>query len=129
MAFFLRQLVLALVFVLAMKFFEWLFLRLKTIHDLHRLMRRVTEFQYSRFPCQTLDGKLIHLVKEAVELRCCNGEDPSEFADVLLLLLGAADLKGMTLSDIIRAGHSKMDINEKREWLPADSNGCFHHKP
>lgn len=128
MNFFYRTMLLGLVYFFATLFFQWAFLRLRRIAALYQLIKRVKAFQYSRFPNQTLDGKLVHLVKEAVELRICGGADRLEWADVFLLLLGAADLNGMTLADLVEAGHSKMDINEKREWLPADSNGCFHHK-
>jgi hypothetical protein len=92
------------------------------------LLTRVVAFQQSRFPGQSLESKLKHLAKEAGELSECGGTDLHEWADVLLLFLGSADLKGLTLFDLILAGNCKMDINDSREWLPADSDGCFHHK-
>lgn len=92
------------------------------------LTSRIIHFQATHFPNQTLLGKLTHLVKEATELRDCNGMDRHEWADVLILLLGAAGLEGLTPADLIRLAHEKLDICYAREW-PAEPgpDGCFHH--
>lgn len=100
--------------------------------SLDYLLFRIERFQTRAFPGQTLAGKLKHLVKEAGELRD-NPGDPHEWADVLLLLLGALPLATVggqtpTFDDLLRFAHEKMTINEARDWHPADADGCFHHK-
>jgi hypothetical protein len=95
---------------------------------LSELLLRVQAFQHKTFAGQTLEGKLNHLVKEARELRDSHGTDPHEWADVFLLLLGALELKGLAFDDLVTFAHQKLSINETREWLPADADGCFHHK-
>jgi hypothetical protein len=95
--------------------------------ELQRLQDRIAEFQEANFPTQTLDGKLTHLVREANELRG-TPEDVMEWADVLILLLGAAHKRCLTAQDLINAARIKLRINEQRQW-PAepDAEGVYHH--
>jgi hypothetical protein len=93
---------------------------------LQELQDRVLAFQHERFPTQTVDSKLHHLGRELKELQD-NPADLHEWADVVILLLGAAGCRGLMADDLIQSAHDKMDINEKRQWGPADSQGVCHH--
>jgi hypothetical protein len=90
------------------------------------LQDRIATFQRTRFPEQSLDGKLAHMVREICELRA-DPDDNMEWADVLILLLGAAAWHGLTIDDLLQAAQTKMGINENRQWGPADPEGIHHH--
>jgi hypothetical protein len=94
---------------------------------LHLLSARVHAFQLSRFPVQTLAGKINHLLKELEEVRD-NPADIIEHADCLILLLGIASLNGHTGEQLLYAAAEKMAINEQREWHPPDADGICRHK-
>lgn len=94
--------------------------------DLQGLQNRIAEFQRTRFAGQTLQGKLAHLQREVRELQAAPG-DSMEWADVLILLLGAAEMQGMSVADLVDAARIKMAINERRSWGPMDAEGCFGH--
>ncbi len=95
-------------------------------NSIEDLVRRVIAFQESRFPKQTVDGKLAHLQREIKELRD-EPSDHSEWADCLILLLGAAFKHGFDLDGLIVNAHAKMDINEDRQWGEPDAEGVCHH--
>jgi hypothetical protein len=92
------------------------------------LHERITRFQREKFPHQPLRAKLTHLVREANELRDCNGMDHMEFADVFLLTLGCSDVEGIPLLKFLTNAHDKLTICETREWHPPDADGVHHHK-
>ena len=90
------------------------------------LQDRIEEFQRSRFPDQKLAGKLAHLGREVDELRA-NPDDPMEWADVLILFLGAAALHDLSASALLLFANHKLTICESRKWGPADADGVHHH--
>jgi hypothetical protein len=90
------------------------------------LQDRIATFQRTRFPAQGLEGKLAHMMREIHELRAAP-DDNMEWADVFILLLGAAACHGLTIDDLLRAAQTKMGINENRQRGPADSEGIHHH--
>ena len=96
------------------------------ISELQILQDRIAEFQRSRFPDQKLKGKLNHLVSEALELRC-NPDDPMEWADVLILLLGAAAQHDLSVTALCKFAEDKLQICMARKWAPADADGVHHH--
>ncbi len=94
--------------------------------DVQGLQDRIAEFQRTRFSGQTLQGKLTHLQREVKELQASPG-DSMEWADVVILLLGAAEMRGMSVADLVDAARIKMGINERRSWGPPDAEGCCSH--
>ncbi len=94
--------------------------------QLRLLFRRVEKFQDRNFPGQPLDAKFIHLGHEVEELRQAPG-DLSEWADVLILYLGAAATQKITLEELLTAAHAKMDENNLRRWSKPDASGVCHH--
>ena len=94
---------------------------------LGELQDRVIQFQRRNFPGQPLDAKLEHLRREILEL-IADPKDRSEWADVFILILGAANLAQIAAPELIAIANAKMSINEKRKW-PAmpDAHGVYHH--
>lgn len=86
----------------------------------------IDAWQRVTFPEQTVDGKLAHLYSEARELRD-SPDAEGEWADVFILLLGAAALNGMTVSDLLNHGRNKFAIAKQRKWGPANADGFHHH--
>lgn len=74
--------------------------------ELMDLFERVERFQDSRFPNQTLDSKLKHMIREIEELR--------------------TKAKRQLFSLII-AAHEKLTICEARQWGQPDADGIYHH--
>ena len=64
-----------------------------------------------------------HLRREAIEL-AENPTDPSEMADVFLLLVWLADITG---TDLVGAIEDKIDVNRSRTWGEPDSYGVVEH--
>jgi hypothetical protein len=98
-----------------------------TKSELQLLQDRIEKFQREKFPAQPMSAKLRHCGHEIRELQE-NPDDDSEWADVFILLLGAAAQYGFTASNLISITHRKMDINEKREWHEPDKHGVCRHK-
>jgi hypothetical protein len=96
------------------------------MNSLQALQDRIAEWQGETFPNQTLKGKLEHLVSEAMELRD-SPNDETEWADVLILLLGAAAMKGMTVRELELAANVKFCLARQRQWGPANAQGFHHH--
>ena len=94
--------------------------------SLQSLQDRIAAWQQRTFPEQPLAGKLAHLVREARELRA-DPEDLQEWADVLILLLGAAAVRGLSVQDLRHVAELKFNIAQQRQWGPADSEGVHHH--
>lgn len=91
------------------------------------LQSRIHAFQLSRFPGQSLAGKIKHLKKEADEV-LADPADVIEHADCLILILGIAKLSGHTVEELLAAANAKMTINEARDWHPPDHDGVYRHK-
>ena len=93
---------------------------------LQQLQNRIEAFQRRKFPKQPADAKLAHCHREITELRA-DPNDISEWADVLILFLGAAACQCISSEDLIRAAHAKMDVNECRKWGEPDGEGVCRH--
>lgn len=72
-------------------------------------------------------GPLTHLKKEVKELHE-NPNDPMEWADCFLLLVDAADRKGMTFDNLVAVSRNKLEINKARNWVKQD-DGTYRHQP
>jgi len=89
------------------------------------LQRRIADWADQVFPDRTAHGALSKLVMEEIpELLNGGLDDPHEYADVLILILDVASLRGI---DAIKAAHEKMAINEARKWEIDKSTGLMHH--
>lgn len=91
-----------------------------------QLAWRVAEFQSRVFPESKTSATLAHLAREVEELRA-DPDDLSEFADVLILTLGAAAKQGFTPEQLLTAAHQKMDVNNLRRWSAPDAEGVCQH--
>jgi NTP pyrophosphatase (non-canonical NTP hydrolase) len=93
--------------------------------SLGELSTRIIDWANREFPGRTAETSLIKLtVEEIPELLNGGLDDPLEFADVLILLIDVAYLRGI---DIIGAANQKMDINEQRHWTVDPNTGISHH--
>lgn len=75
------------------------------------------------FPGRTDGSMALKLYQEIGEMIESNG-DPSEIADVFIMLLDYAERKGVRIGDAIRA---KMVINRQRQWKINESTGVMSH--
>lgn len=97
--------------------------------SLQDFQNRIASWQAATFPNQSLAGKLAHLCKEAGELRSAPS-DLHEWADVLILFLGAAAFQGLTVSELLRLAEEKHAICKNRKWPTSpDADGVYHHLP
>ena len=94
--------------------------------DFESVFQRVAAFQVKQFPNQSVHSKLVHLKREVDELIQAP-DDAHEWADCLLLILGAASKAGFTPETLLRHADAKMEINESRSWGEPDADGIHHH--
>lgn len=91
----------------------------------------ITAWQKETFPAAKAESFLYHLLDEVKELHSSIiTDDPErrlEFADCLILLVGAADKVGMTYQDLFDAVQEKFEINKTRKWGKPDANGVVNH--
>lgn len=89
------------------------------------LQGRIAVWADRVFPHRTPHGSLCKMVMEEIpELLNGGLDDPLEYADVLILLLDVAHLRGI---DAIAAAHQKMSINERRKWQVDPETNMMHH--
>lgn len=69
---------------------------------------------------------LKHLLKEVQET-IDEPMDEMEYADMLILLVGAFKRTGRTAQDLIDAALKKVEINKNRLWSNPDENGVCRH--
>ncbi|TVQ81776.1 MAG: DUF550 domain-containing protein [Micavibrio sp.] len=86
----------------------------------------IVDFSNRTFGKGRLDAKLLHLAEEVGEL-AETPDDLMEWADCMILLLGAAGEAGLDMDDLHRAVAEKMEINSKRKWGRPDENGVVRH--
>lgn len=86
----------------------------------------IFDFSEKTFGKGTVKGKITHLSEELDEV-LADPTDRHEWADCMILLLGAARCAGLDMDDIYQAMQEKMDINRKRKWGFPDENGIVHH--
>jgi hypothetical protein len=65
--------------------------------------------------------KMMSEAKEAME----SGE-PEEFADILLCLLSACDLRGIRTEDLLNLAFAKLEKNRQRRWAQ-NPDGTWSH--
>ncbi len=85
---------------------------------------RIASWADSLMPDRTPEQALRKLIEDEIpELLEGGGNDPLEWADVFILVLDCAKLRGI---DIVKAVHEKMAINESRRWI-VKPNGLIQH--
>lgn len=87
------------------------------------LQIRVTSWANKVYPNRTTEVAFAKMVGEVAEIMA-DPSDALEWADVLILLVDAAHLRGI---DIIEAAHEKMNINEGRAWKIDKRTGIMSH--
>lgn len=91
--------------------------------DLYEVLAEVRAWQRVQFPESTPESSTAHLVREAREL-AERPHEPSEYADVLMLLWCAADLAGI---DLAEATAQKLQVNRARRWGEVNADGFREH--
>lgn len=91
------------------------------------LITDFADWMFRTFPGQTIKGKLEHLKLEADEA-IASPNDILEYADCLMLSVGAALTAKFTLSQLVNACRTKLAINKARLWnAPVDAAGPVLH--
>ena len=86
---------------------------------------RVVEWADSVFPNREEEDALRKLMLEEIpELLNGGRDDPGEYADVLILLVDVAHMRGV---DLVAAAQEKMAVNEARSWEYDPKTGSIHH--
>jgi NTP pyrophosphatase (non-canonical NTP hydrolase) len=91
--------------------------------SLYTIQREICNWASLNFPernAESVSNKLMEELAEWAE----NPEDASEFADVMILLLDWAHLKGV---DMQRAINLKMGVNVDRNWVFDAANRTWQH--
>jgi len=92
-----------------------------------KLQQRVHDWQKVTFPHSSVDSKLHHMMDEIEEVRE-KPYDLFEWADLLILLMGAAKLEGFTMEDLLVGCEAKLIINKRRTWGEPDERGVVNHE-
>lgn len=93
--------------------------------EMVNLRRVIKEWADSVYPNRTAHSALSKMVMEEIpELLNGGLDDPGEWADLLILVLDAADLRGI---DVIRAAFDKMEVNHRRNWAVDPDTGIMSH--
>lgn len=90
--------------------------------ELDTLQAAIGAWARATFPASDDDKVLRHLQREVVEL--IQGNDPSEAADCLILLLNWCSRRGVSLWDVTQA---KWAVVQARQWGAPDSEGVIEH--
>ncbi len=95
-------------------------------NDINLLAQQINRWANEQFPGRTRSGMFLKLYSEIGELVDAKPEDEAmEMADIFIMLLDYAAIKGTDLGWAIRA---KMDINMKREWMKTPAGNWRHVK-
>jgi hypothetical protein len=92
-----------------------------------RVQEEVGAWQDVTFIHGSVGSKLHHMVDEIEEARKAPG-DLLEWADIMMLFMGASRLAGFTMDEILTGVKAKLIINKKREWGEPDERGVVKHK-
>lgn len=89
------------------------------------LQRVISDWADKVYPDRTVDNALSKMMlHEIPELLHGKAMDPTEFADVAILLFDIAHLQGI---DIVQAMRFKMEVNKKRTWEIDPATGLMSH--
>lgn len=97
----------------------------KAEDPIQQLQQMISEWADEVYPDRTVENALTKMMlHEIPELLHGKAMDPTEFADVAILLFDIAHLKGI---DIGKAIADKMEINKKRIWGVDPATGVMSH--
>ena len=103
---------------------------LKTIygkHDIRLLQMEVVHWADRQFPNRKWENTFNKLRDEEIQELFENPKDPSEYADVFILLLDLANMAGLSSDNLTNAIRDKLIINKNRKWIiDADTNIARH---
>jgi predicted house-cleaning noncanonical NTP pyrophosphatase (MazG superfamily) len=89
------------------------------------LQKEIAEWADKVFPNRTAHGSLSKLVLEEIPEFITSGmEDPLEYADLVIMILDIAHLKGINVGQAVI---QKMAINRSRTWTLDDATGFLKH--
>jgi NTP pyrophosphatase (non-canonical NTP hydrolase) len=92
--------------------------------SVHELQADIAEWADKLNPHRTALSIIAKMLEELGELIASDRQDdPLELADVLILALDLAHIKGIDLTDAVQR---KMRVNRNRVWRIAD-NGAMKH--
>jgi len=92
--------------------------------DIEELQREIFEWANSMFPGRTAWDATCKLVLEEIPEWLQNPDDPGEYADLVIMILDIASLKGI---DVKKAVQDKMKINRDRKWYIDPVTRTMHH--
>lgn len=90
----------------------------------------IEEWQHKQFPTGTVASAVKHLGREwaelhgAIESGASDAQVSEELADMVHLLIAAADRRGI---DLLTATRAKFTANKLRTWGPPDAAGVVEH--
>jgi hypothetical protein len=96
------------------------------------LISEHAEWAGATFPKGTAKGALLHAHREIEEIiqDIDNGAPHSviskEYADAIFCIMDSARRRGVSLDDILAAGHAKLQINKSRKWKD-NGDGSYSH--
>lgn len=96
--------------------------------DWQAFQDELVKWQVETFGPAPARSVIAHLKREAGELHD-DPKDVIEYADCMLLLLGAAARVGYDTDILLDACRLKLKINRAREWGPVQSDGTVEHIP
>jgi hypothetical protein len=102
---------------------------MRTETELRQFWNEHAEWSQKTFGLDSVrgpQGPLNHLAKEVKEA-LAKPNDPSEYADLLLLMFDAARRSGLTFDGLIGAAWGKLDVNKKRQWGKPNDDGSVEH--
>lgn len=95
-------------------------------HEWNILQANVAAWASDVFGDSTLHAKMEHIRRETCEIEE-NSDDPSEWADVMLIFLHAMARQGMSMDDLLSACCEKFNIVQHRDWATPDKHGVVEH--
>lgn len=102
------------------------------VERIQKFVDEIGEWARNTFPNQTAISKTKHMQKEVNELleSLENADDENaivEMADIFILLVNTASLKGLSFEDLLKVAKNKMRTNKSRTWSTPDKDGVCQH--
>lgn len=92
--------------------------------ELRELQARIAGWADEVFPDRTAHDAAVKLVLEEIPEFLRSPNDPLEYADLVILILDIAYLRGIDIQDAVL---KKMGINENRRWNLDPTTRLMHH--
>jgi len=98
--------------------------KISTDGDIGMLQEQIAAWADKIFPDRTVFNSTTKLILEEIPEWLQDQDDPHEYADLVILILDIAYLKGI---DVKKAVLEKMEINRKRKWKKDPNTGFMNH--